>query len=219
MRTSSSVFAGVSFGSVKPKFRRESVGRVLEECHGRVGTRRRVIQRRHVEGKVIRRLVIIDAAIRGAAIVLHLEREGAIAGTRCIHGRRENKKAGRNVRRADGLAGRDSDPVQAQHTRSGQGRDAHAGKSVGWTVVRIAETEICRRESIGGIFDDRDSVIRPLRGIVGWIDSNREGLVTRCKSAVGDAEHEAVGSGVRAVMHVADNTTIELGLRKACDRR
>ena len=81
--TASRALAGVSFGIAEAEVgRRERVGRVLVGGHRLVGARRRVVDRRDVDGDRVRRLVEVDAAVGGAAVVLHLEREARVARRR-----------------------------------------------------------------------------------------------------------------------------------------
>ena len=60
--------------------RGEGVGGVFERGDRVVGARRRVVDRGDVDGDRVGRRVEVDAAVGGAAVVLHLEGEARVAG-------------------------------------------------------------------------------------------------------------------------------------------
>ena len=145
----------------------------------RVGTGRRVVHRRDIDGQGLRRRIEIDPAIAGAAVVLHLERELSIVIAVGIRGRREHQLAGRDVGDAHELAGRDRNPVVGQRAGARQGRDLHRQQAVGRSVVRIAEPEVRYAKHIAGVFVGGDRRARSGRRVVHRRDVDGHGLRRR----------------------------------------
>ena len=129
---------------------------------------RLVVDRRDVDGQRVRRLVEIDAAGRGAAIVLDLEAELRIGGAIGVERGLEGELAGIDVGDADGLSGRHRDAVVAQRSGERQRGDPDGGERV--AVGGIGEPEVGRRQHAGGVFERGDGARRAGRLVVDRVD-------------------------------------------------
>src|SRR5439155_12837688 len=69
--------------------RGEGVGAVVERRDGLVSGRRSCVLRGYVDGDLVGGRVEVGAAVQGAAVVLHLEGEGGVAGAVGVAGRLE----------------------------------------------------------------------------------------------------------------------------------
>src|SRR5439155_1001438 len=128
--------------------RGEGVGGVLQRGHRLVGARGGVVDRGDVDGDLVGGRVEVGAAVQGAAVVLHLEGEGGVAGAVGVAGRLELELAGGDVGGRDGVAGQDRGPVELEGAGGRQGGDRDR------TVVAYAalfRSEIGRGEGVGGV--------------------------------------------------------------------
>ena len=89
----------------------------------------------------------IDAAVGGAAVVLHLEGEAGVGGAVGVGGRGEDQVAAASLT-SDHVAGVDGDAVEGQGAGRRQGGDDHAQEAVGGIVDRIGEAEVGGREGV-----------------------------------------------------------------------
>ena len=95
------------------------------------------------------RLVEVDAAVGGAAVVLHLEGEARVAGAVGVGRRREHQLAGSDVGDGDELPCRDGDAVVSfRCRRAGSVVIFTAASAVRRAVVRIGEAEVGRGERV-----------------------------------------------------------------------
>src|SRR5205085_1282301 len=144
----------------------QSARRVLVDGDGVVGAVRGVVHTGDVEGDGVGRLVEIDAAIGGGAVVLHLEGEGGIAGAVGVGRRGEHQLAGGDVADRDELPIGDGNAIELERAGGGGGGDLDGGEVVGRAVMRIAEAEIGGGQSARRVLVDGDGVVGAVRGVV-----------------------------------------------------
>ncbi len=144
----------------------EGIGRVLEDGDCVVRAGRRVVDRGHVDRHRVGRLVNVHAAVRSAAVVLHLEGKGGVTRTIAIRPRGEGQEAAINIGDRNALAGGHRNAVQAQGARRRECRDSDGRQRVGGAVVRIGKAEVGSGKGISGVFEQRNCIIRA-RGRVG----------------------------------------------------
>ena len=152
---------------------------ILVDDDGGVGAGGRVVDRGDVEGERVRRLVGVEAAIDGAAIVADREIEARIAGAVAVGAGREDELAGGELRGAHERAYHgDRDAVQQQRAVGGQARQQHAGEAV--ALGRIGEAEIGLGQDARAVLVDRDRGAGAGRGVVDGGDADY-----RCRRAGG----------------------------------
>ena len=176
--------------------RREDISGVFIGGDGGVRSRRRVIHRIDRDGHGVGGLVGILAAAHHAAIILHLEGEGG--GAMEIGVGRKDQLVGGDVRDQHRVARIDGDAIVLQHAIGRNGGDLDGLEIVRRRVARIAEAEIRRRESIGGVFIGGDGGVRPGRGVVHRGIGN-EMIVGHVIKAVREFQELDIGEGVGAV--------------------
>ncbi len=144
----------------------------LERGDAAVGAEGRVADGRHIDGEGVRRLIGVDAAVGGAAIVFHLEGEGRIAGAVGVGRGREHETAeaaGRNF-----LTGGHGAARKGQRAGRRQRRDDDAVQRIGRRVIGIGEAEIGRREGVGCVLVDGGRAVGPGGGVVDGRHAERQ---------------------------------------------
>src|SRR5204863_231938 len=101
--------------------RRECVGGGLQPRHRGVCAGRVFVARRHVDGQRVGRLVEVDPAVGGAAVVLDLEGERGVAGAVGVGRRAELELPGGDIGGRDELAGGNRHAVVGQTAGARQG--------------------------------------------------------------------------------------------------
>ena len=167
----------------------ERIRRIFKRGDCLAGTRRRIVDRRHVDRQRARRDIEIDSAIRGAAIVLHLEGKRRVARAAAIGRGREFEIARRDVRRRDQLARRDRHARELQAAGSGQGGDLHVEQGIRGTIVRIGIAEVAGGEGIGCVLQHGHRLVGADRRVVdrSYVHRHRPRSRIEIDAAVGGA--------------------------------
>src|SRR5947208_838758 len=168
---------------------------VFGDGDGVVGAGRCVVHTGDVEDDGVGARVEVDAAIGGAAVVLHLEGEGGIAGATGVGRRREHQQAGIDVGDADERSGRDRRAVQGQSAGARQGGELDRGQQVGRVVVGVGEAVIGRGQDPADVFVDGEGVVGAVRCCVRTGDRYGVGVGARVEVAA------AIG-GAAVVLHL-----------------
>src|SRR5207248_1447003 len=161
--------------------RREGVGAVLQHRHRVVGAGRGVVDRGHVDGQRVGRLVEVDPAVGGAAVVLDLEGERGVAGAVGVGRRAELELSGGDIGGRDELAGGNRHAVVGQTAGARQGGDLDRQQRIGagraGGVGRVGKAEIGRRDGVVAYTTLFRSVVGAGRGVVdrGHVDGQRVG--------------------------------------------
>ena len=127
------------------------------------GHYRRIVHRGDVDAQGACDRIEVDAAVGGAAVVLHLEAEAGQGRAAAVGDRGVDQLAGGDVGRRHELAGRDGGAVQAQAARLRQARDLHGDQGVG---VDVGEAEVGHVQYQRRVFQGGDGAVRAVRRIV-----------------------------------------------------
>ena len=164
---------------------------------------RRIVDRSDIDRHRARGLVEIDAAVRGAAVVLHLERERGVARAVAVRRRCKYELAGIDVGHAHELARGDVHAVVPQRSRAGQRRNQDRCERIRRRIVRVGETEIGRDKRVADVLQCRHRPVRTGGRVVDRSDHRRSShhriAVGCCAAGGGCVNRGAAGDGRRIV--------------------
>ena len=156
---------------------------------------RRVVDGRDVEGENTAHRVKVHPAIGRAAVVLHLEADGGVSRAVAIRRSDEDELARRDVAGQHEVASVDGHAVKGEAASCWEGRDLHRQQVIGWVVVGVAETEVCRGEGVGRVFGAVDGLANTDRSLVDVAQVDDITGVKRSAATVGGANGDGVALG------------------------